>query len=220
MSAANSGHDDLKRRYLTPPPGVEPAPGCPDPDRILAAVLGERPIVENRALADHAAICPSCAIAWSLARDYAVESGMSRPQPQPTVTTGHRLPWAAAAAAVVLVASVLLIWTRQPPPAEPMFRSGQADTIESFVPEGSTLPATGFILRWSAGPDGSRYNVRVTDRRLNHLAGARALEQPEFRIPPAGLAGLESGSLLLWQVETIRLDGRSITSPTFSVHLE
>jgi hypothetical protein len=220
MSDAPVGHDDLKRRYLSPPPGVAHAPGCPDPDRILAAVLGELSVEENRALADHAAVCPSCTVAWRLARDYAGEAGMSRPEPQPAARTGLGRGALAAAAAAILIAAALLTWNRQGPPTEPVFRSGQADAIESLVAEGAVLPATAFVLRWSPGPPGCRYNVRVTDRRLDHLAGARALDKPEYTVPPAALAGVEPGGLLLWQVETIRPDGRSITSPTFSARIE
>lgn len=220
MSDAPAGYDDLKRLYLSPPPGVAHAPGCPEPDRILAAVLGELSVEENRGLADHAAICPSCTVAWHLARDYAGEAGMSRPEPLPAARTGLRRGALAAAAAAVLIAAALLTWNRQGPPLEPVLRSGQGDAIESLVPEATALPSSAFILRWSAGPAGCRYNVRVTDPMLNHLAGARALEQPEYTIPPDSLAGVESGGLVLWQVETIRPDGRSITSPTFSVRLE
>ncbi|HET6277506.1 MAG TPA: hypothetical protein VFG08_01840, partial [Candidatus Polarisedimenticolia bacterium] len=200
--------------------GITPAPGCPEPDRILAAALGERPVEENRALASHAALCPSCAIAWRLARDYAVEFGMSLGERRPPARAGSGRGALAAAAAAILVITALLTWSRQEPPPAPAFRSGPGDTIESLVPEGGALPASSFVLRWSAGPPGCRYNVRVTDRSLNLLAGARALGQPEYTVPPASLAGVEPGSLILWQVEAIRQDDSRISSLTFSARLE
>jgi len=220
MTAAHAGCEDLRRRYLAPPPGIIHADDCPDPDHILAAVLGEATIEENRSLADHATLCASCAIAWRLARGYAGEAGLSRPEPQPAARTSPGRWALAAAAAVILIAGAFLTWDRQVPPREPVFRSGRIDVIESLVPEGALLPPSAAVLRWSPGPPGCRYDIRVTDRRLNRLAGARALDRPQYTIPPTALADLEPGSVILWQVDTIRTDGRSITSLTFSARIE
>ena len=42
----------------------------------------------------------------------------------------------------------------------------------------------------------------------------------EFTVPAAALAGLEPGSLVLWQVELILPEGRRIVSETFATRLE
>ena len=101
-----------------------------------------------------------------------------------------------------------------------MLRTLGDTTIESRLAEGEALAADRFILRWSPGPEGTRYDVRVTDRRLEHLARAVSLERPEYTVSAAVLAGLEPGSVVLWQVEMVLPDGRRFASRTFATRLE
>ena len=111
MTSATVATESLQRRYRAPPPGITPAPGCPELDGILAAVLGERSVEKNRVLASHAALCPSCAIAWKLTRDCADEFGMSPAVPRPVARAGFGRGALAAAAAAILVITALLTWS-------------------------------------------------------------------------------------------------------------
>ena len=75
------------------------------------------------------------------------------------------------------------------------------------------------VLRWSAGPEGARYDVRVTDTALRAIAGAAALSEPEYQVPLESLADLADGDRILWQVETVLPDGSRSTSETFSARI-
>jgi hypothetical protein len=82
------------------------------------------------------------------------------------------------------------------------------------------LPADAFVLRWTAGIEGARYDILVTDRRLTMIAEASSLSVPEYTVPTENLAEVESGDVVLWQVESHHPDGRKVTSPTFATQLE
>ncbi len=70
--------------------------------------------------------------------------------------------------------------------------------IESLV-QGVVLPRDRCVLRWS-GPEGTRYDLRITTEDLDPLDSARGLAEPEYRIPIEKLEGLEPGAAVLWQV--------------------
>jgi hypothetical protein len=192
----------------------------------MSAVLGELSIAENRSLADHSAVCPSCTVAWKLAREYAEESGLRTDESAPIIVShswrplSRWIPAAAALAAALVLVAILFPWQGERHSPPPVFRALDQETIESRIPEDEHLPADRFTLRWSPGPEGVRYDIRVTDRRLNHLARAVSLDRPEYSVPAAALAELEPGSLVLWQVEAVLPDGRRIVSKTFATRLE
>ena len=104
-------------------------------------------------------------------------------------------------------------------PSGPVLRTLAQEPIRSLVTEGAALPADGFTLRWTEGPEGSYHAIRVTDRRLNLLAGARSLDEAAYTVPAEALTGLEAGTVILWQVETVLPDGRRVASETFTVKL-
>jgi hypothetical protein len=217
MRVPDHGGDDLRNLYAAPPRGARESGGCPEPDLILQAVLNELPKRKARDLADHAATCPVCAVAWRLARDHATESREFRVHPV-------RTRWRPMAAAAVVVAAVLagILWIdrdrfREPEP--PGYRKLSQNEIQSLMGEDS-LPANEFILRWSDHGSGSRYDVLVTDRHLTVIAEARALTVTEYRVPKENLADLESGAVVLWRVDGLGPDGRQLTSQTFVTRLE
>jgi hypothetical protein len=129
------------------------------------------------------------------------------------------VPLAAAAALVVVVGLML----RQGPIRDdqpPQYRTGEEIAIQSLLPEEAPLPRSACLLRWSAGPEGSRYNVEVATADLEVIARARGLEREEFAVPANRLADLPPGAELLWRVEATLPDGRTITTPTFIARLE
>jgi hypothetical protein len=220
--------EDLRRHFLSPPRGATRADGCPEPALIFETAIGESSVEKTRALADHCAECPACSIAWKLAQEYAPESGLPMPAAAEEFSDGRWraplwrrwIPAATAMAAALALVALLVPWREAGGPQDPVLRTLGDTTIESRIAEGEALTADRFLLRWSAGPEGARYDVRVTDRRLNLLARAISLERSEYMVPAAALADLEPGSVVLWQVETTLPDGRRIVSRTFATRLE
>ena len=92
--------------------------------------------------------------------------------------------------------------------------------MESLVPPDLALPRDAFRLRWTPGPEGSRYQVRVTTEDLKLLATAADLMAPEFAVDPAVLAGLSSGARVFWQVDVSLANGARRTSSTFITRLK
>ena len=197
-----------------------PGPECPDPDRIWAAATGEGTAEERQAIIEHTATCASCAGAFRLAR------GMSGERDRATKVEPLRGPWfrrtapLAALAAALLLAFVLPVWWRALQ-APPQYRD-DTKTVEilSQIAEGAVLPREQAVLRWSAGSPDSLYEVRVLTREAREVAVESALEEPRYQIPPTALEGLPAGTVLYWQVKTLKPDGTSGVSKTFKVRLQ
>lgn len=194
-----------------------PGPDCPEPDRLWAAAIGESPLPERHDVIAHTATCASCAAAFRLARGMSQE----KVQPESTLLRMERRPWArwagivAVAAAVALAVLVPGLWRSEPTP----YRGGEGQEIRSLVEEAAVLPRDQAELLWTAGPSGSRYEVRVLTREGTEIAVESGLEAPHYRIPPSALAGVPAGTVLYWQVKALRPDGKSSASKTFEVRL-
>jgi hypothetical protein len=115
--------------------------------------------------------------------------------------------------AVALGAGVWL--ARAPQPIDAPFRGGDAPVIRSLSDDGEALPREDFRLRWSPGPEGSRYDVRVTTESLEVVADAQRLAEPSFLVPESALVKLPAGGRVLWRVEALLPGGERVASPTF-----
>jgi hypothetical protein len=213
--------DDLKRRFRAHAIAEGPRGDCPDSERILKVVLGELSSRQNRAFAAHAVECPACTLGWRIAREYARETSLLA-----AGSSGRRLaprlwlPLGAAAAAALVGVAFLALRIQPEAPVPPLLRAAPEETIEALQGGGQILPREEFVLRWSALPEGSRYSVRVTDARLSHLAASSPQKETEFLVPAAALASLESGAIVLWQVEAILPDGRRVVSGSFATRVK
>jgi hypothetical protein len=174
--------------------------------------MGELEIEAARAFGDHAGMCPECATAWRLAQAWADQ--VSRTRLAVRRRTGI---YALVAAAALALAFVLL--PSGPGLRPPVMRSPDKAAASSLLDEDAVLSVREAVLRWSAGPEGARYDVRVTDTALRAIAGAAALSEPEYQVPLESLADLADGDRILWQVETVLPDGSRSTSETFSARI-
>jgi hypothetical protein len=198
------------RRTEVMPPG-----GCPPATDLWSALRGELSPESRRALVDHTSSCGACAEAWRLAADVNRDP-ISTQRPW----TRTLAPLAAAAALVLALGSGFWLWRAPGPVEAPGFRGGDAPVIRSLVREDAALPRQNFRLRWSPGPEGSRYDVRVTTDSLQVLAGGPRLAEPSYLVPEGALAPLPKDSKILWRVEAVLPDGERVASPTFVTRLE
>jgi hypothetical protein len=99
-------------------------------------------------------------------------------------------------------------------------RTSPGYTVASLVSDDMPLPRHAFRLQWTPGPDGSRYQVRVTTEDLRELATAADLTAAELIVEPAALATLPDGATVFWQVDVLLPAGERITSPTFAVRVQ
>ena len=229
----------LREAFASLSEAARPREDCPAPERLWEAVAGSLPAEEVEELVIHTLACPACAESWRLgARLAGVESAASESQTTSTAVQEagragqgevlhgpwplyHYRKWLLAAAAVVLVV-VGINFLKRPDVADPVpvFRSARDAGIRSLLPEGQILSPDRVVLRWSPGPEGSRYNIQVAAEDLRVLASARGLAEAEYAVPESTLSGLPAGARLVWQVEVLAPDGTRRTSATFLNQLE
>jgi hypothetical protein len=193
-----------------------PRADCPPAEKIWAALRLELPVEERLRIIDHTIECPTCAEAWRLAieldREIAARGTLSA---RAGAALSRRSTWAWAAAAVLVLTVGAAVVLRQE--TRPPVRDTQPDVITSLLGENASLPRENFVLRWSAGPSGARYDIVVTTTNLDVIADVRGLERPEYRVPAERLAGLAPGTRVLWRVVAGGQDGSRTASVTFEV---
>jgi hypothetical protein len=79
-------------------------------------------------------------------------------------------------------------------------------------------PARDAVLRWSPVPGAATYNVTVLTPDLVVVHQALGLSASELR-PPQAVGERAAGGGLLWNVDAVLKDGRTVASPTFEVQL-
>ncbi|MCP3167483.1 hypothetical protein [Myxococcus qinghaiensis] len=216
-----------------PVAGGEPV----DSDLVWRAVSGELSVEERRAVVARVADDAAWAAAWRLAKE--LSSAAAQAEPGVTLAAGgararrdsgdarerrrFRFAWsrpvwgAVATAALVLV--VVGVSVREETEQHQM-RGGDTGTLASLVPEAAPLKRDDCVLRWSGGPEGTRWSVRVSTEDLSLVHRADSLEQREYRVPAQVLAPVKPGTKLLWQVEARLPDGQVLRGATFVNRLE
>jgi hypothetical protein len=183
-----------------------PRADCPDPERLLAVQRGGAPGAEAAAVVGHLAGCPSCSEAWRLARELPVFV-----EAAPAAGARWWGGWMRAGLAASIVAAAVAGLR----PSAPVYREGAARPIRSLIAEDRALPRSAFVLRWTGGAPGSRYDVDVATEDLAVLHRARGLEKAELTVPEAALAALPAGARVLWRVEAQAPDGTRASGMTF-----
>ena len=206
----NDENAHLKEAFAGLGETAAPRPDCPLADRLWAVAAGEAPVEERHEIIAHMADCASCASAFRLAR------GMAEEKKEASVVRGPWMRWApmVGAIAAVLVLAVLIPSLRKPEP----YRGGQDQEIRSLM-ESEALSRDRAELRWSPGPPGTRYEIRVLTGDGAEIAVESDLEEPRYEIPAPALAGVPAGTVLYWQVKAMHPDGKSSASKTFEVRL-
>jgi hypothetical protein len=195
---------------------------CPSADDIWRALHRELPPGERLKVIDHIGDCAACAEAWRLAMAFANDGAV--PAVQPAVSP----PWfqqpaawgRLAAAILVVVAGTLLVREWRETPVTPGVRDQPPAAIQSLLPENASLPRQDFRLRWSSGPDGTRYDLVVTTTALDVILEVRGLERTEYHVPPDRLASLPAGSRVYWRIVANVPDGSTRSSTTYSVTVQ
>jgi hypothetical protein len=217
--------EGLRAAWRAREAGPGPIGGCPAASDLWSAVRGELPPEARRAVVDHTSSCAACAEAWRLAVALNPDPiPLATPRPRSVVAFLPRsralAPLAAAAVlAVALAGGYWLLHGPRPGPA-PEFRGAEVPAIRSLLDDGETLPRGSFRLRWSSGPDGSRYDVHVTTESLQVVASFRQLVEPAVVVPESALVSLPAGTRVLWRVQAVLPDGERVASPTYVARLK
>ena len=101
-----------------------------------------------------------------------------------------------------------------------IYRTQEGDWLQSAIPEPEPLARDYLVLSWTAGPEGTVYDVQIMGEDLQPLARRLQITDTEYHVPPELVADLPSGSLLYWQVVAYLPDGRTVESISFMNRLE
>lgn len=201
---------------------------CPAPEQLFEAVSGNLDRERRMQIIDHVSECAECSEAWRLAMELGartdeetIRASTSQVTQIPTeLMSGSRGGvWKFAMAASVIVSVGLLTHFALREDETPQYR----DVIDSIAPKSLVsdgLPRDQFVLRWSPGPAGSTYTVRLSTQDLAVLLEQQDIYGSEFLVPSAALEGVASGEQVLWQVEARLPDGKRLSSETFVVAVE
>jgi hypothetical protein len=208
--------EELRKAFQSLGETSHEEPSAADLDTVWRAVAGELPAGERRALVDRMARDPALAESWRAARDLQREApgGASTP-------VWRSIPsWMAAAAVLLVAVSIGVMFRLFAPPVDDTFRNSDPFVVNSLVPSDATLPRDAFRLRWTPGPTGSRYQLRVTTEDLKVLTSVPDLAASEFVVASDVLSTLTPGSRVFWQVDVVLPEGGTVSSPTFVVRVQ
>ena len=223
--ATHRGNGDLDqlRQAFTTETTTRGSEECPDTASLWNSAAGTLDPMADEAILLHVASCPSCTIAWKLARELLQEQGElgnAGPVSLDTRRPVWRRPAFLAMAATLLLAvglgSGLLLRERA---TRPVVYRTQAQEIV-LEPEASSLerPRDACELRWKGAPEGSRFDIIVTDPDVDVLYEARRLTESRCLVPAERLPS--PGGSILWQVTAHLPRGGTVTSRTFETAID
>lgn len=195
----------------------------PEPEQVFDAAAGHLEPSQRAQVIDHIAECAECTEAWRIAMELGVRPSEAIPSAvvpaRGRVESSSVWKFALAASVVVGVGAVTYITLREQP-ASPQYRTGIDTAAPVSLVSRGRLPREQFLLRWSPGPAGSAYDVRVSTADLSALFAQQNLGVSELLVPSDALQRVSAGEQLLWQVEVRLPEGRRVSSETFVVTLE
>jgi hypothetical protein len=189
---------------------------CPSPDELWESAAGRAGRRRQEAIVIHLGECSACAASWRLAQELQRDEGGTRVLPG--ASSWFRRNWAqvsAVAAMLVVAAGLALHLATVQRQAAPQMRGEEGDWIQPLVPEGAALSREDYLLRWTPGPDGTIYDVRVTTEDLQPLSRVRGLQTPQLLISPTSLVRVPPGGRVVWQVTAHLPDGKKVDSRSF-----
>jgi len=193
---------------------------CPDTETLWTSAAGELDSAADETVILHLARCPQCSSVWRLAR----EMGAAGEVDGGTVVSieGARRSRASRRSVVLALAATVLLGVglstvminRRDTVGPSVYREQRSVSDSSEV---SVMSRTDCRLRWKAGPDGSTYDLVVTDENLDVLVSIKNLSDPEYRIDPKDLP--LSGEIF-WRVTVHFPNGEVHSSETLTTRIE
>ena len=205
---------------------AEPEGACPPPETLWSAVHGELAPEALQAISVHLATCAARGEALAVSAELARDSG----EPSEAMAPRRFGRFGAVAGGITALAAGLVIFLAQREPVPRENRGDESNASRGDVGSGAIRalskeeqPASEIRLQWTAVEHAVRYRVQASTEDLRPVYD-RTVEGTTVILPPAvGDLTVRSGTTdpgappLLWQVEAMLPDGRSVTSPTFRV---
>ena len=210
---------DLRERFRS---GLRLSDGnaCPAPGELWDAAAGVLSFERLRAVVDHAARCAQCSEALRIARDVRAEA----PEEVPQRAVSSRRPEIPLLIGLGLAAGLgAFLVLRPPAPGVIAVERGgpggsPASMLRPLSPDHQNRQA--LVLRWSPYPGARSYNVTVLTPDLTVVHQAVGVAEQELRVPQGAVGGGAAAHELLWNVDAVLPDGRTVGSPTFRVQIQ
>jgi hypothetical protein len=210
---------ELRARFRAALPPTD-GRSCPEPAELWDAAAGALPFARSRALVEHASRCADCSEALRIARDVRAEAPAEAPAALP-LRRRRELPVLAGLGLAAAVGAFLVLRPASPDLAtveRGMSAAGTSEALRALSPDHQHPDAV--VLRWAAYPGAGSYNVTVLTPELQVLHRAVGVSEAELQIPAAALRQSGTARELLWNVDAVLPDGRTVGSPTFRIRLE
>jgi len=193
---------------------------CPDAAELWDTAAGGLSFVRSRAVVDHARGCVQCSEALCLARDVQSEAPADASAP---VSTFRRRELPVLVGLGLAAAAGAFLFLRPAPPGTAtvergMSSAGASEALRALSPDHQRADAV--VLRWAAHPGAGSYNVTVLTPELQVVHRAVGVSEAELRVPAGALRQTATTRELLWNVDAVLPDGRTVGSPTFRLRLE
>jgi len=210
---------ELQARFRAALPPTD-GRSCPESAELWDAAAGALPFARARALVDHASRCAQCSEALRIARDVRAEAPAEAPAAVPFLAR-RELPVLAGLGLAAAVGAFLVL--RPAPPDTATVERGlssasASEALRALSPDHQHPDAV--VLRWAAYPGAGSYNVTVLTPELQVIHRAVGVSEAELRVPAAALRPSGTARELLWNVDAVLPDGRTVGSPTFRLRLE
>jgi hypothetical protein len=203
----------------------QPEQACPPAERLWSAARGELSGPELEALTSHLRTCAACGEALAVSAELATEA-----QPPMKATPLRRIRRVAAVAGgITALAAGLVVFLVQRAPGASGRRAAEVEVSRGEAAAGAAIrslsseeqPASGARLQWTPVDRALRYRIQLSTEDL-HPVYDRTVETTALTLPLAlgDLARQRTGgAVLLWQVEALLPEGRTVLSPTFRMRL-
>ncbi len=214
MSDVRREFETLARAFAAREGKHDPSSACPPAEQLFEAASGGLDREQRLKIVDHVSQCAECTQAWQLAMELGARPVSSRGE-----AGRARVPKFAVAASLILAVGLTTYFVRQGHQESPQYRDA-AHRLAPASRTGDRLSRNSAVLRWSPGPEGSTYAVRLTTADLVLVLERQDITGVELAVPAAVLEKLPPGEQLLWQVEVRLPNGQRVTSQTYVVTLD
>ena len=196
---------------------------CPEADLLWASAAGTLDRSADKGVFLHLSQCQECSAVWKIAREMLAED--EAPGAPVIAFDDHvnrpiwrRTPALAAAASLLIGAGLGAYWMMEPKvPSQPVYREQRESNDIQASEESRRVSREACRLRWSGGPDGSRWDLVITTSDLDVLEDVKNLDRPEYLLSPEKLP--QGGSKILWRVTAHLPDRRTVSSRTFTTEV-
>ena len=205
---------------------AEPESACPPPETLWRAVRGELSGQDLESLATHLRSCGACGDAMAVSAELVAQSEPRRITWRPARIGGGAAGIAALAAGLLLFLNHRASTPREGAERDLLVSRGDVPGAVIRPLSNEEQPAAGARLQWTPVAGAVRYRVQVSTEDLRPVHD-RTLTETSLALPPgvtdlgtnAATREKPSAGVLLWQVEALLPDGRTVTSSTFRLRL-